>query len=271
MIKNMVKKICKATVVLPLLTLFCFAGFIGSLLIPNTVLDTYVINMTEEEGDAEVLLPLSLREPILYEMNTNGRSMKGIQIGIDKQNLAYSDAVLSYQVYVGKTMSNGMMSNLKLVSDNKMDLTALENVQYVYLPFDNYEAVNGEIQIQFWMLSCSEELLPRLIANHKEVKGTNTICKESFVDAWAMENDVSVTTISLKGNHIYTHETYPFLYDFRILSFLFLAVTMTLCFKKKEEATPENMDKEKKKKKETAERTAKEKKKKIKEKSENEK
>lgn len=205
----MVKKFFKATILLPLITLFCFAGFIGSLLVPNTVLDTYVINMTEEEGDAEVLLPLSFDNAIVYEMNTNGRSMNGIQIGINKNGMAYSEAILSYQVYLGE----------QLVSDNQYDLTSLDDLQYVYLPYQNYESCNGDIRIEFKMKSCSDTKLPAVVANHSIVKGIKTITAD--------ENQEEV---SLKGNHIYTHDTYPFLYDFRILAFLFLAVSMTVSF-----------------------------------------
>lgn len=245
MIKNMGKKICKATVLLPVFTLFLFAGFIGSLLIPNTVLDTYVINMTEEEGDAEVLLPLSLHTPLMYEMDTNGRSMKGIQIGIDKRGIAYQDAVLSYQVYLEN----------QLVSDNVYDLTTLEDVQYVYLPFADYEGVNGQIQIRFLINSCDQEVLPGMIANHKDVKGTKTICQETFDDEHVKgEADSVPVDISLKGNHIYTHETYPFLYEFRILSFLFLAVTMTVAFPvKKKESEQEEVSQTKKEQKKNEE------------------
>lgn len=235
MMKKMVKKICKATVLLPLMTLFCFAGFIGSLLIPNTVLDTYVINMTEEEGDTEVLLPLSSRDPILYEMNTNGRSMRGIQIGIDKRNIPYTKAVLSYQVYQNET----------LLSDNEYDLVQLENLQYVYLPYADYEKVIGDIQIRFFMKEASHDVLPAITANHRYIKDTRTIPAGQIIEreteaeeTEAKETEAEETeaeemeegVLSLKGNYVYTHETYPFLYDFRILSFLFLAVTMTVSF-----------------------------------------
>ena len=36
---------------------------------------------------------------------------------------------------------------------------------------------------------------------------------------------------SLKGSHIYSHDTYPFLYDARLLTFIFLAVSMVATFR----------------------------------------
>ena len=65
-------------IVLPILTLLCLAGFIGSLLFPKKVLDTYQINVTEEEGDAEFAIPLSDREMLSYSLNTAGNPMRGI-------------------------------------------------------------------------------------------------------------------------------------------------------------------------------------------------
>ena len=77
-ILNKISKLGKPYYILPIITLLFLTGFIGSYLFPNTVLDTYVINMTETEGDEELLLPLSATDPVTYEMNTGTLAMRGI-------------------------------------------------------------------------------------------------------------------------------------------------------------------------------------------------
>ena len=69
-ILNKISKLGKPYYILPIITLLFLTGFIGSYLFPNTVLDTYVINMTETDGDEELLLPLSVTDAVTYEMNT---------------------------------------------------------------------------------------------------------------------------------------------------------------------------------------------------------
>lgn len=213
----------KPSMILPMLTLFCLAGFIGSYVFPNTVLDTYVINMTEEEEDTEVQLPLSLQTPIVYEMNTNGLPMQGIQVGINKRGYALDNTVLEYSVY-----ADGQQ-----VSKNAYAVAAGDDLQYVYLPFANYEQCKGNLRISF-VLTAAEadaEAYPALMANHAEVKDTSTIVENLPAGE---EN----TVLSLKCSYIYSHDTYPFLYDFRLLTFVFLAASMTVYYpkrKKKEE------------------------------------
>ena len=85
-ILNKISKLRKPYYILPIITLLFLTGFIGSYLFPNTVLDTYVINMTETEGDEELLLPLSATDPVIYEMNTGTLAMRGIQVGINSRD-----------------------------------------------------------------------------------------------------------------------------------------------------------------------------------------
>ncbi|MCR4896110.1 MAG: hypothetical protein K5891_04965, partial [Lachnospiraceae bacterium] len=66
------KKAVWPNLVFPLLTVICLAGFIGSLIFPNSVLDTIHVNMQEEEGEDVILLPLSYEYPILYRVDTQG-------------------------------------------------------------------------------------------------------------------------------------------------------------------------------------------------------
>ena len=218
--KKMKLKKWKANIVLPILTLLCLAGFIGSYIFPNTVLDTFVINMTEEEGDTEVLLPLSLQDEIVYEMNTKGLPMRGIQVGINKRGHALTRTNLIYSVYVGK----------ECISRNVYEVSAGDDLQYVYLPFENYEKCIGDICITFALDAAEEDpdAYPALMANHAKIEGTATIADNRPEG----EED---TEVSLKCNHIYTHDTYPFLYDCRLLTFVFLAASMAVNFSKKKE------------------------------------
>lgn len=211
--KKIKMKKWKANIILPILTLLCFAGFIGSYIFPNTVLDTFVINMAEEEGDTEVLLPLSLQTPIEYEMNTKGLPLRGIQVGINKRGHALTRTNLIYSVFVGD----------ECICNNVYEVAAGDDLQYVYLPFENYEKCIGDIRISF-ILDADEEdpdAYPALMANHAQIEGTTTIAENRPEG----EED---TEVSLKCNYIYTHDTYPFLYDCRLLTFVFLAASMAV-------------------------------------------
>lgn len=230
--KKFIKK-CeeKLHIILTLITIFCFAGFLLSLIFPDTVLDTYSVNISEEESDAEFGLSLENGEHVGYLMNTGGLSMRGIQVGIDKQGQALSGN-LRYDVYVMNEKLATLVEDSSieweqkktegaLVSENAYDVSQGYDVQYVYLPYNNYEKCAGTLYIDFYMES-GENLTacPQLLANHTVVNQTATICNQP-------------QPCGLKGYYIYTHHTYPFLYDFRILSFIMLAVTMTIQFPKR--------------------------------------
>ncbi len=217
--KKLKQKLWKPYIILPILTLFFLAGFIGSYIFPNTVLDTFVINMEEEEEDTQVQLPLSLHTPIEYEMNTNGLAMRGIQVGINKRGYAQEETVLRYSVFIGD----------ECISQNAYHVAAGDDLQYVYLPFDQYEKCVGELRISFLLEAAGgdEETYPALMANHAEIKNTRTIAENRPEGA---EEEVS-----LKCNYIYTHDTYPFLYDCRLLTFVFLAASMAVVYPRRKE------------------------------------
>lgn len=210
--KKIREKICgKVYIILPVITFLCFAGFIGSLVFPDTVLDTYEVNMKEDEGDEEVALSLQGENHITYEMNTNGLAMRGIQVGINKQGKDLK-GILHYDVYLLKDNSKN------LVSSNVYSLEEGFDLQYVYLPYNEYEKCVGNIMIDFYTEGNTEEAQsPAIMANHKMTENTKTSCT---ID--------SEFAGSLKGSYIYTHKTYPFLYDFRIMTCIFLAVSMTV-------------------------------------------
>lgn len=241
--QDLMEKIWKAYVILPLITLFCLAGFIGSLLFPNKVLDTYVINMSEEEGDTEILLPLShdAQRQVAYRVDTSGRPMRGIQIGINKQGREITGCYLRYQVYAGEKIQKMDMAQITAegqpLSDSLYDLSQGDNLQYVYLPFTEYEKCVGNLVIVFSVepkeegAADGEEIA--IMANHHEVEKTET-CYVTDRGDYAQEDYAQVEAInrdlSLKCSHIYTHDTYPLLYDFRILTFVFLAVSMAVSY-----------------------------------------
>ena len=165
-----------AAIVFPLLTLICLAGFIGSLIFPNRVLDTYVMNMQQEEGDREVLLPLSYEKPLLYRIDTQGRPMQGVQLGIHKRGVSQEGQILSYNVKAGGT----------IVSENVYSLSQGDDLQYVFLPFQNPDNCIGNLEVSFLLIKDAaagkaelpEEQRAALTANFAAVDGTETILYE---------------------------------------------------------------------------------------------
>lgn len=210
----------KIYIILPAVTILCFAGFILSLLFPDMVLDTYEVNMTEAEGE-EFPLMLKAGAYVEYYMDTGAKPLKGIQVGINKlgQDLG---SVLSYDVYtVGKNVNYDAP-----VSQNLYPLTEGADLQYVYLPFENYEACIGKVCIRFYLEGTEETAL---MANRNGTENTETV----YFEEGAQGQEGQRQDVSLKCSYIYTHETYPFLYDFRILTCIFLAASMAVQYPKR--------------------------------------
>lgn len=232
--RKIFSKIIRPQIILPCITLLMLAGFIGSYIFPNEVLDTYVINMSEEEDDEEVLVPLSegKEQSLSYFLDTAGRAMQGIQVGIAKGGQTFADTNLVYTVCDRETEV--------LLSDDRYALAAGDDLQYVYLPFSNAEACVGKLRIDFYLEGQETEgnVRPSLVGNHKQVKDVE------FFDGTISETEVE-NPVSLKCNHIYSHNTYPFLYDCRIMTFVFLAVSMTLYYPKKNKVQGETEEQSK--------------------------
>ena len=210
-----------AYIFLPIGTLLCLAGFIGSYLFPNEVLDTYKVNVTEEEGDMEfVQFFTGAENEIGYIMETDGRPMKGFQIGISKNGQALEGTELVYRVYDKSSMT--------LLDEEVYDLGACLDGQYPYLPFGS-ELCTGKIYITFtYRANGNTEPAPGIFMNHSEIPHVAT-----YVDGEKIEGN-------LKCYYIYSHNTYPFLYDSRVMLCVFLAATACVAFpaysKKKEVA-----------------------------------
>ena len=217
MLKGFRKVFCKyAYILLPIATLLCFAGFIGSYLFPNEVLDTYEVNIKEEEGDEEfVWFFTGAEDEIGYEMETDGRALKGFQPGIYKGGASLEGTELIYRVYSRPEHS--------LLFEGSYDLGSCLDGQYPYLPFDKEGLCKGELYITFTFCrnDNGEEVFPGLYMNHGTVKGAVTII------------DGEETDMMVKHYYIYSHDTYPLLYDCRLLTFVFLAASALVCYPKR--------------------------------------
>ena len=101
MLKKFQTKVSQyAYLILPICTLLCLAGFIGSYLFPNEVLDTYAVNVKEAEDDEEFVRYFTGAEnEIGYVMETDGRALKGFQVGVSKNGAALTGTELIYRVY----------------------------------------------------------------------------------------------------------------------------------------------------------------------------
>lgn len=273
MLGNLKKTVYRyAYFILPICTLLCLAGFIGSYLFPNEVLDTYEVNMKEEEGDAEFVQPLTGEEDeIGYLMETDGRALKGFQIGISKGGAVLEGTELVYRVYKlpeeeakkggtaraessgdkegtaraessgdkgGTVQSEDMeempqmvqTEGLPLILEKSYDLGACLDGQYPYLPFDDEGLCKGRLYITFTYRAngSTEGLLPGIYANHKKIDNAGTYINGQRV----FEEGIGQEAVMIKHYYIYSHDTYPLLYDCRVLTFVFLSASMTVCYPK---------------------------------------
>lgn len=221
---------------LPAVTAILALLLVLSYLFPNKVLDTYVMNLsTQSDTEQEITLPEG--SVISYTMNTGKRPMRGIQPGIGIQGGVFTNGVLRYCVYknggfVPVSVNEYRLDQLSTAVRNALqalpegaDVSVVDMPQYVYLPFENYEDCKGEILITFTYISngdkpqrmvedgSGETPVPGLFINNVEKDGTVT------------QKDGAELQGSLIGYTVYTHNTYPLVYDLRILVFLFLAAT----------------------------------------------
>ncbi|MCI5959206.1 MAG: hypothetical protein MRZ47_05975 [Lachnospiraceae bacterium] len=210
-----------AYIYLPIGTLLCLAGFIGSYLFPNTVLDTYKVNVGENEGDTEYVQYFTgTEDEIGYMMETDGRVMKGIQIGIDKNGQALEGTSLIYRIYkVGDSDFGGdVASHAELLEEESFDLGSCMDGQYPYLPFIN-EADTGKLYITFsYQANGNTQPAPGIFMNHSDIENAATYVSGARSDG------------SIKCYYIYSHETYPFLYDSRVMFCIFLAASACVVF-----------------------------------------
>lgn len=255
MLKGFKKVISQyAFLILPICTLLCLVGFIGSYLFPNEVLDTYQVNVTEEEGDEEFVLNLTgAEDEIGYVMTTDGRALKGFQIGISKNGAALEGTELVYRVYgLPEEGSSAETSNeelplqldpeeLNLILEKSYDLGTCLDGQYPYLPFDEEDLCSGKLYITFTYRANgnTEGILPGIFANHRSVENAATYINGKLAVDNVNDGEPAADNINggeqppmIKNYYIYSHDTYPLLYDCRVLTFVFLAASMTVCYPK---------------------------------------
>ena len=143
--------------------------------------------------------------------------MRGIQVAISKEGCSQEGVILHYQVYEHSADETQRFG--ELLSDNTYQVSEGDALAYVYLPFADSEKCRGDIIVSFFYESDTEpENPPALLANHTLIDNTLTMKGQQPVDG------------SLKTMYIYTHDTYPLLYDFRLMTFVFLAASMTVSY-----------------------------------------
>lgn len=217
-----------AYLILPIGTLLCLAGFIGSYLFSNEVLDTYQVNMTEAEDDEETVhLFTGAEDEFGYVMETDARALKGFQIGISKNGAALTGTELIYRVYrlpdeISMDSLPGQIGTdeLTLLLEKSYDLGSCMDGQYPYLPFDEEGLCSGKLYLTFTyhQNSNTEDAAPGIFVNHGKVDRAATYLNGEISDEM------------LKNCYIYSHNTYPLLYDARVLTFVFLAASATVCY-----------------------------------------
>ncbi len=211
---------------LPMITLFCLAGFIGSYLVPNRVLDTYLVNVTEDTKEEVSTAFLEKDKYLCYEFSTNNvgnltDQFEGIQVWVDKNGQSFETGTLLYDVYL-RNEEESAADYLKRepISKNQYSLQTVSDGQDVFLPVLQASECKGMLAIVFSYVDSSGnyDKVPGLLMNQQLNTKNST--------RYAGEEEQG----ALKAKYVYARDSYPFLYDFRILTFVFLAVTMTCQF-----------------------------------------
>ncbi|MEG1876062.1 MAG: hypothetical protein RRX92_08670 [Lachnospiraceae bacterium] len=214
------------TWILPAITAGLFVLLLFNMMVPKAVIDTYKINMVEEEGDKEYLLPLEVGQSILYQVDTGSRPMMGIHVGVSKNGGTFQTGELIC------TVSKTGEASEQPISETHIALAPLQELQYVYFPFEDYEACQGVIQISFrYDAQGTLGEYPSLLANGRQVVGANTH-KITISATDGMPEKNLLLDGNLKTMYIYTHDTYPLVYDLRILTLSFFAASMMLSYPK---------------------------------------
>lgn len=222
---------------LPIITAGLALLLVLSWLFPNRVLDTYEMNISTSKEE-EKLIPLLDGSVLSYAMNTGNRPLHGIQPGVSLQGLRFetgrlrcrvyrepSHELVSDNVYPLSELTKGMQANL----DSGMDVSLSQEAMYTYIPFADYERCKGDIVIEFSYegmgetpepfdgVSLPEEnsKVPALAVNAVQKENT-----ETSVDGEAIAG-------GLCGYTVYTHNTYPLVYDLRLLICIFLAASVS--------------------------------------------
>lgn len=187
------------------------AGLVISYVFPNKILVTREVNV---ETGSEYYIPLTKESIIEYRCNSGDTPMIGIQIGISKEGAEFTDGKIVYEIYdnAGTLLGTGE----QLLKD-------IFDVQDVYLPFPGSTQYSGDLLIKFTYAG-SEAVAPSLIANKKE-----TVEDEKA----ATIVDGSQIAGNLRSYYIYSRNTYPLVFDLKVMLAIFVTVFFTLDSKKK--------------------------------------
>lgn len=248
--KKVLNQICRYF--LPLMTAGLVLLLAASWLFPNRVLDTYEMNISGPE-EQETLLPLPEGSVLSYTMNTGNRPLRGIQPGISLQGGKYVNAILRCQVYrepshelVGDNvyplseLTAGMQANLDNGAEPGLSMQAM----YTYIPFAEYEKCKGDIMLVFSYESNGD--VPEYFAGvetganeaDETAAGEEAAAQKAAVVPALLVNETprenTVTCLGdekleegLCGYTVYTHNTYPLVYDLRLLICIFLAASVS--------------------------------------------
>ncbi|MBO5292315.1 MAG: DUF2142 domain-containing protein [Lachnospiraceae bacterium] len=228
---------------LPVVTVGLVLLLVLSWLFPNRVLDTYEMNISGNEEE-ETIIPLPEGSVISYTMNTGTRPLRGIQPGISLRGGRFVNGQLRCRVY--------REPSHELVSDNTYSLAELtQSIQssidggadsslawqalYTYIPFADYERCSGDIMLVFSYESMGD--VPEQFAVAEEPDGQQGQ-DEARVPGLSVNETRKENTLTcvngeeieggLCGYSVYTHNTYPLIYDLRLLICIFLAASVSV-------------------------------------------
>lgn len=233
---------------LPIITAGLALLLVLSWLFPNRVLDTYEMNISTSKEE-EKLIPLFDGSVLSYTMNTGNRPLRGIQPGVGLQGFRFtkgqircrvyrepSHELVSDNVYPLSELTQGMQANL----DSGMDAGLSLEAMYTYIPFADYEKCKGDIVIEFSYENMGETPEP---FNGGSVPGDDgtapgeAAIRENAVPALlvnSVQKENTKTSLDgaeydggLCGYSVYTHNTYPLVYDLRLMICIFLAASVS--------------------------------------------
>lgn len=173
---------------------------------PRQALDTYEINM-QENNDYNI--EIDKATTVEYYCDTGEKPLNGVQMGITRQGHEYTDGRIVCTVFKADDKSV-----LGSVSQN---LNEILQVQYVYFPFTQMTQYSGNIIISFTYEGNDTEY-PAIIANDNTTENSKTLVNGREISG------------SLKAYYIYSHNTYPLVFDLKIFLAIFITVFFTLPF-----------------------------------------
>lgn len=189
----------------------CAAGLVWSYVKPRTTLDTYEVNMAENNDYNIVLKP---ETEVDYYCNTGNLPLNGVQMGISKEGHEYTDGKVVCSVFKAEDNS--------LLGTTAQNLNEIVELQYVYFPFMAMNQYAGEIIIKF-TYEGTDTQYPAIVANDTVVEDIATYVNGEKIDG------------CLKAYHLYSRDIYPYVFDLRIFLVIFIAVFFTLSFNKRNE------------------------------------